>query len=91
LADSWSCGSVAIAVVGERRCAGFGALKAIRFSGPLFQADTDVEVLVLGRPALDELREHHPRLYGTILGQLLVAVAQTATRLDREVAALAEG
>jgi glutaminase len=55
------------------------------------QADTDVELLVLGRPALDELQKRHPRLYGTILEQLLVTLARTAARLDREVAALVEG
>ncbi len=53
------------------------------------RADTDVEVLVLDRDGLEELRDHRPRAYAAVLEQLLVSVARTATRLDREVAALA--
>jgi CRP-like cAMP-binding protein len=49
------------------------------------RADTDVEVLVLGRAGLDELRERRPRAYAAVLEQLLVSVAHTATRLDRKV------
>jgi glutaminase len=52
-------------------------------------ADTDVDVLVLSRDALYELRDRQPRAYAAALEQLLVSVARTASRLDREVAALA--
>ena len=54
-------------------------------------ADTDVDVLVLDRGALHGLRERCPEVYTAALEQLLVSVARTATRLDREVAALARG
>ena len=55
------------------------------------KADTDVEVLVLSRDALYELRDQEPAAYAAALEQLLVSVARTAARLDREVAALATG
>jgi glutaminase len=51
-------------------------------------ADTNVEVLVLNRDALSELKDRHPEVYAATLEQLLISIAQTATRLDREVAAL---
>lgn len=55
------------------------------------KADTAVDVLVLDRDALYELRELNPEVYTAALEQLLVSVARTATRLDREVASLARG
>lgn len=54
------------------------------------QAETEVDVLVLDRDALDEIREHNPRLYATVLEHLFVAVARTAARLHREVVGLTE-
>ena len=55
------------------------------------KADTPVDVLVLDRDALYALRERDPEVYTAALEQLLVSVARTATRLDREVASLARG
>ena len=54
-------------------------------------ADTDVDVHVLDRRALGALRQGHPRAYAAVLEELLTGLAHTATRLDREVAALAAG
>jgi hypothetical protein len=48
-------------------------------------------VLVLDRVGLDESRDQRPRAYAAVLEQLLVSVARTATRLDREVAELVGG
>jgi glutaminase len=54
-------------------------------------ADTDVDVHVLDRHGLAALRQGHPRAYAAVLEELLAGLALTATRLDREVAALTAG